>query len=344
MAGPRNPRIGFVLLQGWPSMGVVDMNLISQGFPTRVWRCWTKLRYLIDAIMIFFLVASTNLSVTRWAHIQAYWQVRWAKLLGKKTLVIIGGGADTVDEEWLGRKYTQQHVKMLSFVLNNATRLLANSEYIRGTLWKYTARDDVPVVYDGFDPSVYDHDGRKKESLVITICPLQRLDVKRKGIETFVRAASRFPDARFVVIGSFLDDSIDHLRSMAPPNVEFTGGIDDAAKIEYMRRAKVYAQLSSVEGCPWAISEAMLCECIPVTTKGGGIPEIVGETGYYAQYGDVEATAQAFALALRDYKDPRAARARIVAMFSLERRKENLVAEIRRLVTVNRGKDRSSGA
>lgn len=222
---------------------------------------------------------------------------------------------------------------MLGFILNNATRVIANSEYVREPLEPCTSRRIVPVVYDGFDETMYSHDGREKEDLLITIGPIQRLDVKRKGIEVFAKTAARFPNTKFVVIGSFLDDSIEHLRSMAPPNVEFTGYVDNGTKIEYMRRAKVYAQLSSLEGCPWAISEAMLCECVPIATEGGGTAEVVGDTGYYAQYGDVETTVNALALALDDHKNSRAARSRIIQEFSIREREKRLSMEIERLAS-----------
>ena len=322
-----------MLLKDWSAFGAVDKKLVARNFKVRVWRVKEKPRYLIDALGIFFLTAFTDLTVTRWAHTQAYWQVRWGRLLGKKTVVLVGGGADTVDEEWLGRRFSEDHVRRLVYLLNNATLLVANSNYIRGTLRRFTSRDDAVVIYDGFDPKEYFNDGRTKERMVLTVCPINKLDVVRKGIDTLIEAARRMPDVRFVVIGSFLDNSIDRLKANAPPNVEFTGYVDDAKKLEMMRRAKAYAQLSKLEGCPWAISEAMLCECVPVATDTGGTPEVVGDTGYYAKYGDVETTVAALARALGGEKKGAEARARIVRFLSLDARGEALGREINRLIS-----------
>jgi len=322
-----------VLLKDWPAFGRVDERLIARRFKTRVWKVRERPRYIIDALGIFFLTAFTDLTVTRWAHTQAYWQVRWGRLLGKKTIVLIGGGADTVDEEWLGRKFSEDQVTRLTFLLNNATLLIANSNYIRGTLRRFTSREDALVVYDGFDPKEYFLDGRAKERMVLTVCPINKLDVARKGLDTLIEAARRMPDVTFAVIGSFMDDSIDRLRAKAPPNVEFMGHVDDARKIELMRKARVYAQLSTLEGCPWAISEAMLCECIPVATDTGGTPEVVGDTGFYAKYGDVETTVAALTNALGGDKKGAEARNRIARLLSLDGRAAAIGREIDRLIS-----------
>lgn len=329
----RKPRIGFILLKDLPGFGGTDLTLIAKNFPTRVWQVRYRPRYLLDAIGIFFLTLRSDITVTRWAHTQAYWQVRWGKLLGKKTVVLIGGGADTVDEAWLGRRFSEKHIEMLRYTLNNATLVVANSNYVLKTTRAYTTRDDIPVVYDGFDPDVYSHDGRKKEDMVLTISSITKEYVKRKGIVTFIQAAKRLPNVRFVIIGALIDISLHHrLKEMAPPNVEFTGEIpEDKIKIDYMRRAKVYAQLSLTEGCPWAISEAMLCECVPVATRGGGTPEIVGDTEYYVPYSDAEATAEAIKGAIKNEEKGKLARDRVKTSISLDLRERGLVEGIKQV-------------
>lgn len=51
------------------------------------------------------------------------------------------------------------------------------------------------------------------------------------------------------------------------------------------------------------LAEVMLCRCIPAVTNCGAIPEVVGHTGCYVKYGDIEGTAKARKKALKDKSD-----------------------------------------
>ena len=43
----------------------------------------------------------------------------------------------------------------------------------------------------------------------------------------------------------------------------------------------------------------MALGCIPVVTKNGALPEVVGDVGFYVEYGDVNKTADAISKALK---------------------------------------------
>ena len=83
--------------------------------------------------------------------------------------------------------------------------------------------------------------------------------------------------------------------------------------------------MSRYEGHPNALSEAMLCECVPVGTKCGGIPEVIGKFGFYVPYGDVKATANAIKKALEHSNIGKKARVRIIKLFPLEKREKKLL-------------------
>ena len=48
---------------------------------------------------------------------------------------------------------------------------------------------------------------------------------------------------------------------------------------DYYRRASVYVQASAHEGFGLSVAEGMLAGCIPVTTRAGALPEVVGDVG-----------------------------------------------------------------
>jgi glycosyltransferase involved in cell wall biosynthesis len=74
----------------------------------------------------------------------------------------------------------------------------------------------------------------------------------------------------------------------------------------------------------------MLCGCTPVATRAAALPEVVGDTGFYAEPGDVNDAARAITRAL-DNPDGRRARARISSRFPLTSRIEGIQGYLRSL-------------
>ena len=91
--------------------------------------------------------------------------------------------------------------------------------------------------------------------------------------------------------------------------------------------AKVYAQLSFHEGFGVSVAEAMLCECTPVLSTKGALPEVGGKNAYYTSYGNPYMAAMIIKEALKDNKGG-IFRARIVFNFQIEIR----INELRRIL------------
>jgi glycosyltransferase involved in cell wall biosynthesis len=68
----------------------------------------------------------------------------------------------------------------------------------------------------------------------------------------------------------------------------------------------------------------MLCECVPVGTRNGGIPTAIGDTGFYVPNRGPYATAKAIRMAIVSGKG-KEARLRIKSLFSLEARERKVV-------------------
>ena len=166
---------------------------------------------------------------------------------------------------------------------------------------------------------------------MVTTGNVIKSNLTRKGLETFVKSARFLPEADFVLIGRHMDDSIDYLKAIATSNVKFTGYVSLDKLIDYYQRAKVYVQVSAHEAFGIALGEAMLCECVPVVTDRGALPEVVGDTGFYVPYGEPEATAEAISKALNCGKGKEAGE-RIKEMFPPEKRERELVMEIEELL------------
>jgi glycosyltransferase involved in cell wall biosynthesis len=255
--------------------------------------------------------------------VHAFWALVAARILTKK-IVIVAGGYDAVymPEIGYGLKYENKGWRRAYFAFRHADQVLAVSESILKSMAVVGKADNVRTVYHGFDSHHFVPAGVKRD-IVITVGHIKWSNVKRKGFEFYVRAAAKMPIVKFVIVGRYYDDSIDYLKSIATPNVEFTGYLSDNELHHLMQQARVYCQLSAHEGFGCALAEAMLSECIPVVTDRGSLPEVAGPDAFYVDYGDVEGTAQAIRNALTA-ESGRKYRERIMELFPLEAREKRL--------------------
>ncbi|MEX2513006.1 MAG: glycosyltransferase family 4 protein [Cyclobacteriaceae bacterium] len=133
----------------------------------------------------------------------------------------------------------------------------------------------IKVIHNGFDPQYWYDDGNKKtENSFITVATgiSKKNRMLVKGIDLILEAAKSFPNFEFTLIG-------DEQFSSDLPNVTIIGKLNPSELRSAFQDAQFYLQLSSSEGFPNALAEAMLCGCIPIGSAVGAIPEIIGDTG-----------------------------------------------------------------
>ena len=280
-------------------------------------------RSLLITFEILRGVLWADLTYSWFAHNHSYLAVTLANLLGKRTIVVIGGYEVAREPEiGYGALLDQKLAKRVNYIIQNADHILAVSEFNRREILELGDHRHVAVVYNGIDCAQFSP-GEEKDDLVITVCQISRSNITLKGLDTFLETAKRLPDLRFAVIGRDLDGSIEDLRRDAPPNVEIISPTSQGELLQWYRRAKVYCQLSYRESFGVALAEAMACECVPVVTDRGALPEVVGDTGFVVPYGDAEATAAGILGALQSDRG-KAARARVEKEFSLEGRMQKI--------------------
>lgn len=254
--------------------------------------------------------------------------VLFAKLFnGKSAIVAVGGDAAEVPEIPYGA-FTTWKKHLAKFVFQTADIVLPVSEKTKSDVLRHSKPKSIRVVYNGVDTERYKPEGEKEQMVLLVSTPVpHNWTMKIKGLETFVRCAKCLPDVPFVLVGEVGDDvCVRHLKRIASSNVRILGYLPYEKLIGYYRRAKVSVQVSLHESFCLALAEAMSCECVPVVTKNGALPEVAGDTGFYVPYGDPEATAEAVKEALNATSTVgRKARKRIVDMFSLQERKEKLL-------------------
>jgi glycosyltransferase involved in cell wall biosynthesis len=264
------------------------------------------------------------------------WFASWHSLLPalcarmqRKPCIVVVGGYDTANLPQIGYGSQRGGVRraVARAIIRAASHLIVNSESARSEAVANAGAPDakITVIYHGIPP--IDPPGASQRSrIALTVGGVWRENLYRKGLLPFAQAAKLLPDWQFIVVGRW-EDGIDALRAAADVNVALTGFLDDAALAETYRRASVYVQASLHEGFGMSLAEAMSAGCIPVGTRIGAIPEVMGDTGVYTDP-DPEAIARAVVEAhQRDRLPPRA---RVLEQFSIARRRSALHALIER--------------
>lgn len=131
---------------------------------------------------------------------------------------------------------------------------------------------------------------------------------QRKGvfdlIPAFARIAGQFPEARLIIGGN--GETAEAERLVAEHGmqrrIELAGWVSGEAKSRLLNASGIYILPSYNEGLPMSVLEAMAADLPVITTKVGGIPELVtdGIDGLLVDAGDRDALAAAMAQMLGD--------------------------------------------
>ena len=321
---PPAARILFVYSRESSFVGI-DRNVLSERWTVRDWR---QQGPLVNLVALVRAVIASDLVFGWFASWHTFWPVTLAWLFRRPSVLVIGG-YDTANlpEVPYGIQGRPVMGRVSRWVMRRATRLLANSEYSRAEAQRNAGVDAarVTVVHHGVPDPFGELPAGERERMALTVGIVDRRNVDRKGLGPFVRAARLLPDVRFVIAGRWDDAAADELRASASDNVTLTGWVEDEVLNRYYRSASVYVQASAHEGFGLSVAEGMLAGCIPVTTRAGALPEVVGEVGIQVDGQDSDALADAIARALEEGPDQRAAaRERVLRCFPLELRRAGI--------------------
>ncbi|MDE3129806.1 MAG: glycosyltransferase family 4 protein [Acidobacteriota bacterium] len=310
----------------------LDQRLLSERFD--VHELYQPGR-LSDPRIVIREVLRADVIVGWWASWHTFVPFTLAWLLRKPTLLIVGG-FDTAAEPELGYGYQLGGPRawLSRFIMRHARILMTNSEYSRAEIERNTgiAAEHVRVVHHGIPeaqtaggPLPTGLVGDPERPIALTVGNVDSTNLDRKGIRAFVEAAAHVPEVNFVVAGRIIGDAGAELERIATGNVRLTGWLEDEQLEALLRHARVYVQASRHEGFGVAVAEAMLAGCVPVVTRAGALPEVVGDTGVLLDDADPRTVALGVreALHLSTAED---ARRRVRKRFGVAQRREGLLA------------------
>ena len=296
----------------------------------QVTECYLRSRW-INPARLWRQVSKHDLVFGWFASWHTYLPIEFAKLMGKPSLLVIGG-YDLANMPEIGYGHQRGGLKrwVSRHTMQAASCLLTNSQYSLAEAVRNTplVEGQVRAVYHGVPDPFGTLPKGPRARMALTVGNVDRSNLLRKGHESFVRAAALLPDVNFVLAGAWRDGAVDHLRSIATPNVTFTGWLSDDDLRDLYRRAAVYVQASLHEGFGLSVAEAMLAGCVPVVTRVGSLPEVTGTAGVFADSPAPASIAAAITAALNCSEEARAGfRQRILDEFPLEQR-GRLIAQL----------------
>lgn len=276
-------------------------------------------------------VRRNDVAFTWFASVYAAAVVWCARLLRKKSIIVVGG-VDVANHPEIdyGIWRSSWKARLVRYALRHADRVLVVDPSLQTKATSLAEYDGANIRYvpTGYDAEWWRPAGTK-ERIVLTVAKCEDLARLRvKGIPFLLETAQRLPEVKFVVVG-IAQHLIPETGGLALPNVEVVPLVPRDTLRSYYQRAAVYCQPSYSEGLPNSLCEAMLCECAPVGTNVGGIPTAINGCGFIVRYGDAEALADALSNALRDASAlGQKARLHIAQTFPLARRERELLEVI----------------
>lgn len=291
-------------------------------------------------------IVGSQLVVCQFAGHHTFLPVLFSKLFFIKS-VVVAGGTDCVSFPSIG--YGNFNNKLLasttSFSFKNCNLILPVHQTLVEYDYTYQDKDFIKqgyrffipeiktpyeVIYNGYDSEKWFCDTEKEINSFVTIGAGlgSRFGFNLKGIDLIFEIAPKFPHATFYIIGGAT------IIKEKPLNVKLMKNIPNKDLPPFLSKIQFYMQLSMSEGFPNALSEAMLCECVPIVSNVGGMPDIVSDCGYILKHKDINELYELVDHALNNFelsKLGKKSRKRIVENYTFENRKKKLLAAIDKL-------------
>jgi N-acetyl-alpha-D-glucosaminyl L-malate synthase BshA len=200
----------------------------------------------------------------------------------------------------------RSYLPITRYSIEQSDGVTAVSNYLRDRTQRvFDVKKPIEVIYNSVNCDIYLRDTQVAEEMrreyapggqrvlvhLSNFRPVKRLtDV----IEIFDRVHKQIP-SRLLLIGDGPDRSVAEWLAVQKgihDDVLFLGKQDQI--YEKLSIADIMLLPSELESFGLAALEAMACEVVPISTRAGGMPEVIdhGNTGYLADVGDVETMAR----------------------------------------------------
>lgn len=216
----------------------------------------------------------------------------WFGKVFRKKCTIQAGGTDCINMPEIGygnfRKKWLRIATVYSF--KNCSLILPVAEALVKQDYSYDSqinpkqgllnlipdlKTPIQVIPNGFDTDFWRDLGKTRKPLSFISVATGTSNPSRaivKGYDLIEKLAALHSDWTFTLVG-------DSAYSSPNPNVTVLGKMKPTDLLDLYNSHQFYLQLSTSEGFPNALGEAMASGCVPIGSAVGAIPEIIGDSG-----------------------------------------------------------------
>ena len=311
-----------------------DVDIFSKHFDVDE----ISIRKVIDIFPLIKKIRKSDVVYIWFAGKHAGISVLLAKLIGKKSIVVVGGYDVAKVPEinyglWAVGSFWDKLLAKLA--LNYSDAVVSVSGVLAKNLRIYAnIKRNIYVVPTGYDSNFWEKGFKDKENIVLTVAYVNRVErIKVKGLDIFLKIAKNFPETTFRVVGIEKNVQGKIKEYVKSDNVEILPPLPPSKLLTHYQKAKVFSLLSRSEGLPNTLCEAMLCECIPVVTNVGEMPEVVDNYGFVVSHSEDD-IYNVMKKALETSPElGKKARERIIKLYSLKKREKIMLKIIKRITS-----------
>jgi glycosyltransferase involved in cell wall biosynthesis len=307
----------------------LDDAILRQQHVVREWHPQGR---RVNLAALFAEVRGCDLVFAWFASWHSLWPILVSRLLRKPAVLVVGGyDVAAMPEIGYGNQRGGMRKLVSRWAISAATNVVTVSRFSLAEMaTNMNLRKTVEVIYHGVPDVLSSDEIPHKEAMALTAGAVEFGNLEVKGHAAFIEAARLLPEVEFFLVGPWRDGTAEAVVANAPANLSLTGYLEPARLDELYRRASVYVQVSKHESFGMSVAEAMTAGCIPVVSREGALPEVVGQEGVYVDDIDGIAVAAAIRKAIASDDASRAsARQRILTEFPMERRRTALLQLVR---------------
>jgi N-acetyl-alpha-D-glucosaminyl L-malate synthase BshA len=200
----------------------------------------------------------------------------------------------------------RSYLPITRYSIEQSDGVTAISNYLRDrTLRVFDVKNSIEVIYNSVNCDVYFRNSEaipemraeyapNGERVLVHLSNFRPVKRLTDVIEIFDRVHKVIP-SKLLLIGDGPDRSVAEWLAVQKgihDDVLFLGKQDQIQ--EKLSIADIMLIPSELESFGLAALEAMACEVVPISTRAGGVPEVIehGKTGYLADVGDVDTMAR----------------------------------------------------
>jgi N-acetyl-alpha-D-glucosaminyl L-malate synthase BshA len=209
----------------------------------------------------------------------------------------------------------RSYLPITRYSIQQSDGVTAISNYLRDRTQRvFDVKNHIEVIYNSVNCDVYSRSlppgstlraeyAPNNERILVHLSNFRPVKRLTDVIEIFDRVHKKIP-SKLLLIGDGPDRSVAEWLAVQKgihDDVLFLGKQDLIQ--EKLAISDIMLMPSELESFGLAALEAMACEVVPISTRAGGVPEVIdhGNTGYLADVGDVETMAR-YAIELLEHE------------------------------------------